>query len=151
MGRRGLLTDQIATAGHTVLERDALDGDAAILVDHLTNRGVNRMELDLKAQVVGKEGDLFLKDRPQGLRGMDMERSRTPHQSEGGDHAYQSEAMVTVQMGDKDMSQLREADATSAELHLRPFSTVEHQEPVAHLHQLRGGIVTKGGKRTSTP
>ena len=109
------------------------------------------MELDIITQVVCKETDLFVEDGTQFLRRMDVKRCRTSHQSEGGDHAYQSEAMVTVQMGDKDMSQLREADATSAELHLRPFSTVEHQEPVAHLHQLRGGIVTKGGKRTSTP
>ena len=151
MGRRGFLADQIATTGHTVLQRDTLDGDATILVDHLTDRGVNKMELDVKAQVVGEEGDLLLKDRPQILRGVDVERSRSAHQSEGRDHAYQTETMVAVQMGNKDMTQLRETDTASTELHLRTLSTVEHQETVAHLHQLRGSIVTKGGKRTSTP
>ena len=107
-----------------MLQRDALDDDAAIFIDRLTNHGVNGMELNGKAQVVGKECDLFLKDWPQFLGGMDVERRRTPHQSEGGDHANQSETMDAMQVGDKDMAQLREAHMTSAELHLRSFSTV---------------------------
>ena len=109
------------------------------------------MELDIISQVVCEESDLLLQNGAQLLRRVDVERCRPSHQSEGGDHANQSEAVVAVQMGDKDMPQLRETDTASAELHLRTLSTVEHQETVAHLHQLRGSIVTKGGKRTSTP
>ena len=54
-----LLTDEIATAGHTMLQGNALDSDATILVDHLSLRGVDRMELDTEAQVVGIELDLM--------------------------------------------------------------------------------------------
>jgi hypothetical protein len=42
-----------------MLQGDALDCDAAILVDHLSLRGVDRMELDTEAQVVSIELDLM--------------------------------------------------------------------------------------------
>ena len=59
--------------------------------------------------------------------------------------------MVAVQMGDKDMAQLREAHPATTELHLGTLGTVEHQHLVTHLNHLRRRIMTKGGKRTSTP
>ena len=80
-----------------------------------------------------------------------MERSSTPQKPEGGNHPNESEAMVAMQMGDEDMAQLRETNPTTAKLHLGTLGTVEHQHLVTHLHNLRRRIMTKGGKRTSTP
>ena len=94
------------------------------------------MELDIITQVVCKETDLFVEDGTQFLRRMDVKRCRTSHQSEGGDHAYQSEAVVAVQMGDKDVTQFRESHMTAPELHLRTLRTVEHKKFFAHLHNL---------------
>jgi hypothetical protein len=67
---------------------------------------------------------------------MDMEGSSTPQQSEGGDHADQTEAVVTMQMGDEDPAELREVQMAFPHLRLCPFGTVEHQQPVPHLYEL---------------
>jgi hypothetical protein len=82
---------------------------------------------------------------------MDMERGCTPQKTEGRYHPNQSEAVVAVQMGDENMTQLREAHTTTTELHLGTLGTIEHQHLVTHLHHLRRRRMTKGGKRTSTP
>ena len=94
---------------------------------------------------------LTLKHRPQFLGGMDMESGCASQKTKGGYHANQSETMVTVQMGDKDMAQFGETHPTATQLHLGAFSTINHQHLVAQFYHLRGGVMTKGGKRTSTP
>ena len=80
-----------------------------------------------------------------------MQRGRTSYQTEGGNHANQSETMVTMQMSDKHMTQLRKAYLTAPQLHLRTLRAVEHEDLPSHLDHLRRGVMTKGGKRTSTP
>ena len=62
---------------------------------------------------MGKEINLVLEHWPQFLRCMDMQGSRPSQQAEGGDHANQSEAMVTMQMGDEDMAQFGETNPTA--------------------------------------
>jgi hypothetical protein len=151
MGQRGFLLNQITTTGHTVLERDALDLDAAIVVNNLTDSGVNRMEDDFEVEVVGKELYLALQLGAQCLRGMDVETGCAPQKSESGDHANEAETVVAMQMGDEDVTELREAHTTAAQLHLSALGTVEHQHLVAHLHHLGRSMMAKGGKRTSTP
>ena len=53
-----------------------------------------------------------------------MKSSRAPQQAESGDHTYQSEAVVSVQMGNEDMTQFRKSHPAPAELHLRTLGTV---------------------------
>ena len=65
-----------------------------------------------------------------------MEGGRAPQKSEGRYHPYQSETVVTMQMGDKDMAQLREAHPTTTELHLGTLGTVEHQHFITYLDNL---------------
>ena len=146
----GFLTDEIATAGYTVLQGDALDGDTTVLEDHLATSGVDRMELDGEAQVVGVELYLMFQFRPQCLGSMHMKGRNASHESEGGDHTNESEAMVAMKMGDEDMPQFGKAHPAPAKLHLGALSTVEHQNLLAHLDDLRRGVMTQGGKRTST-
>ena len=145
-----LLADEITAAGHTMLQRDTLDGDATILEDHLSLCGVNRMELDGEAQVVGIELYLMFEFRSQRLRSMHMKGGNAPHQSEGGDHADESEAMVAMQVGDEDMSQFGETHPALAQLHLCALGTIEHQNLLTHLDDLRRSIMPEGGKCTST-
>ena len=82
---------------------------------------------------------------------MDMKGRCTTQQTKGGDHADESETMVAMKMGDEDTTEFQEVEMTLTHLCLGALRTVEHQHSFPHLYQLRGTIVTKGGKRTSTP
>ena len=59
--------------------------------------------------------------------------------------------MVAMKMGDEDTTEFREMEMALTHLCLGALRTVEHQQSLSHLYQLRGTIVSKGGKRTSTP
>jgi hypothetical protein len=85
---------------------------------------------------VGKESDLPLQFGAQGFRPVNMQLCRSPQQAEGRNHAYQTKAMITMQMGDKHMTELRKPYAAFAQLHLSTLSAVEHQHLVAHLNDL---------------
>jgi hypothetical protein len=67
---------------------------------------------------------------------MNMQPSCAPQQSEGRDHADKSKTVVTMQMGDKHMTELREAHPAFTQLHLRAFCTIEHQHLITHLYNL---------------
>jgi hypothetical protein len=134
-----------------MLQGNALDNDATILVDHLSLRGVDRMELDTEAQVVSIELDLMFEFWSQCRWSMNVEGGNAPHKSEGGDHADESEAMVAMQVGDEYMPQFGETHPALAQLHLRTLGTVEHQNLLTHLDDLRRCVMAEGGKRTSTP
>ena len=136
MRQRSLLTDEVATTGHTMLQRYTQHLDATVFIDDLMDRCIYGVEHHLEVEIVGKEADLTLQLGAQGLRCMDMKTRRTPQQSEGGNHAYQTKAMITVKMGDEDMTQLGKPHTTPTQLHLRTLSTVEHQHLIAHLHYL---------------
>ena len=82
---------------------------------------------------------------------MNVESSRAAQKTESRYHTDESETVVAVQMGNEDMTQLREAYPTTTELHLGTLGTVEHQYLVTYLNHLRRSRMTKGGKRTSTP
>jgi hypothetical protein len=65
-----------------------------------------------------------------------METGRAPQQAKGGDHTDESETVVTMQMGDKHMTEFRETHPAFTQLHLRAFCTIEHQNLIAHLDHL---------------
>jgi len=119
-----------------VLQRHTQHLDATVFIDHPVNRRIYRMEHDLEVEVVGEEADLTIQLSAQGLGSMNMQTSRTPQQSEGGNHAYQTKTMVAMKMGDEYMTQLGKTHMTLAQLHLGALGTIEHQHLVTHLHHL---------------
>ena len=151
MGQGGFLADQIATAGHTVLQRDTLYHDATVFEYYLADGGIYRMILYLVTQIVSEEGYLAFQLWSESLWPMDMQCGRTSQQTESGNHTNQSETVIAMLMGDEYVAQFGKADLTLAQLYLRAFGTIEHQHLTAHLHHLRRCVMTKGGKRTSTP
>jgi hypothetical protein len=68
---------------------------------------------------------------------MHMQTGRAPQQSEGGDHADESEAVVTMQMGDKHMTEFGESNPAFTQLHLSALSTIQHQHLFSHFDHLR--------------
>jgi hypothetical protein len=94
------------------------------------------VEYHFEAQAVTEHVELRLKHGAQLGGGIDVQTSRTPQQSEGGDHAYQTKTMIAMKMGDEDMTQLGKTHMTLAQLHLGALGTIEHQHLVTHLHHL---------------
>ena len=85
---------------------------------------------------MGKELDLPIEFGAQCLWRMNMQTGCTPQQAKGRDHADESETVVAMQMGDKHMTELREAHPAFTQLHLRALGTIEHQHLITHLHHL---------------
>ena len=71
-----------------------------------------------------------------------MEWRYTPKQAKRTEHPYQSEAMVSMQVRNKDGIKLREIDMGSIQLHLRPFPAINHKKFSSDFYNLRRGIVS---------
>lgn len=82
---------------------------------------------------------------------MDMQRCCTPQHAECGYHPDKPEAMVAMQMGNKNVANARETHARTTELYLGALSAVYHEHLVAQLYHLRRCIVAQRGQRTATP
>ena len=117
-------------------ERDALDGQRTVFVNNLMTRGIDLIELHLIAQVAAEELYLLAQHVAKGGRPVDMERRRTAEQSECGNHANETEAVIAMQMGDKHMAELGETGMTATQLHLRPLAAVNHHQLATNLDKL---------------
>jgi hypothetical protein len=114
-------------------------------------RGVYGVERHIEAQIAGKESDLPFEHRSERLWPVHMKRCRTSQKAKRGNHTNQSEAMVTMQMGDEDMTQFGKTHMTTAQLHLRTLCTIEHEYLLPHLNDLRRGIVPERWECTAAP
>ena len=54
--------------------------------------------------------------------------------------------MVTMQMGEEDGLEMGEREMGTAQRHLYAFGTVEHEEFLADIDDLRGTETTRGGE-----
>ena len=106
MWQRGFLPEQVSTAFHTMFQRNGLNGQRTVFVHHLLNHGVHRYEVHLIFQIATERVHLLLHDSSQCCRRIHRQLSRTSQQSEGAQHADESEAMVAMQMGDEDGTDL---------------------------------------------
>ena len=151
MRQSRLFLDQIAATGNTMFQRDTFNRDAPVLIDRLFLCGINRIKNNFKPQIMGKELNLTIQFLSQCLWCMNMQTGRTSQKPKGGNHANQSETVVSMKVRDKDMTQFCKTDTALTQLHLCPFRAIQHQHLITHLHHLRRGVMTKGGKRASTP
>ena len=145
------LTKKETATRHTMLKGNGSHREATVFIDNGSRRGINRMELNLvfKSLTVGLH--LHLQDGLQLRRSMDMQRCCTPQHAECGYHPDKPEAMVAMQMGNKNVANARETHARTTELYLGALSAVYHEHLVAQLYHLRRCIVAQRGQRTATP
>lgn len=61
-------------------------------------------------------------------------------QVHGSDQAHQSEIVVAMEMGNKNMIDLLQADLLPSQLYLGSFSTIEKEQLPVYRHQLRTRI-----------
>lgn len=76
-----------------------------------------------------------------------MEFGCPPQQIEGRNQTKKTETVVAMQMGDKNMAQAGEFKPGPTHLKLGSFTTIYHEEFVAHVEHLRGGVMTGCGQR----
>ena len=133
-----------------MLQGNTLHRDAPVFIDNLALGGIYGIEHHLETQIMGEELNLPIQFRPQCLWRVDVQFGGAPQQSEGGDHADETEAVVTMQMSDKHMPQLGEPQVALAKLHLSSLRTIQHQQLLTHLNHLRRGVMTKRRKCTAT-
>jgi hypothetical protein len=120
-----------------------------VFKDDLMTGGVNGMESYFVAQVTTEEVRLLLEYVAQGFIGIDMHCSRASKETESAEHANESEAMVTMQMRDKDVTQLGERQTSLAHLYLCAFTTVDHVQFTPALNHLNGGKVSQRWQSTA--
>ena len=94
-----------------MLQRYGLDGQTAVLINHLLTRRVDSMKLYLIVEVVAECGKERVKDGTKLLRSIDGKGHGTSEQSEGREHADKSEAMVAVDMTDEYRHHLVESNS----------------------------------------
>jgi len=120
-----------------VAQGDSLHRERAVLVNDGLPRRIHRMELYLVAQVTTEGIHLHLQDSLKPLVGMYVQAGGAPQETESGNHAYQPEAVVAVQMRDEHMANLREAHPATAQLQLGAFTAVNHEQFLTNLNDLR--------------
>jgi hypothetical protein len=59
-----------------------------------------------------------------------------PKQVKGGNQTEQPECVIPVQMGDKDMVDLAQAEPEAAELHLCTLPAIDQKKPLIRIQQM---------------
>jgi hypothetical protein len=146
----GLFTEQIATTRHTMFQGDALYCQGTVFVDYFLNRSVNRMKVYFIVEIVAEQSHLPVQDVFHFLWSIDSQTGCSPQQPKGAEHSYQPEAMVAMQVGNENGTDLGKADTGAPQLNLRAFSAIYQEQFSPHLHHLRGCIVTNCGQSAAT-
>ncbi len=144
------LVKSVADTGDTVLEREAGDSHRPILVDHRPPGGRTLVHLYLCVVVVpllsSEVADDPIDKVCRAYRSVDMDRVIKAHQRHRADQPRQTEAVIAMQVGDKDAVQARYRHTVPHHLELSPLSTVDEEGLIAsQSHHLCGRVVTKGG------
>lgn len=132
-------------------ERDTLHCQAPVLKDDLMLRSVNSMKLNTILKSITEKVHLRVKQRLEGFRRIDMQRSGAAKHAKGRDETDETEAMVTMEMRDEDGLDLRKADMRAPQLDLRSLTAVDHEELSPDLYDLRGREMFQGGQRAAAP
>ena len=117
-------------------QRYCLNRQRPILVDDILARSVNGVKDNLIAQVTAEQCHLTVQHLFKLLVGVDMQLCRTSQETEGRNHAYQTEAMVTMQVRDKHMTYFREMHTQPAQLQLSTLATIHHKQFITQFNYL---------------
>ena len=139
--QRGLLSEEEATARNTVVEGQRADTDTLVVVDNRFALCIDGMEHHIIFQLVAKQLLLHLQQGFECLMGINMKRCGTAQHTKGAHHADKPQAVVAVEMRDKDGLNLHEVDASLAQLQLRSLTAIHHKLLVPERYHLRRGVV----------
>ena len=78
-------------------------------------------------------------------RRVDIHLLRPAQETHAGEHTYETEIMIPVEMGYEDVIDLTATDLVFGHLHLRPFPTVHQEDLVLHRDHLGSGMTVESG------
>lgn len=147
MRQSRLLPEEESATGYTVVQWYRLHNDALVLIYRLVDSRIYRMEDDAEFKSVAEQLYGLIQNALQRRRRIDVEWGCTSKHSECGNHADESEAVVTVQMAYEYSLYSCKVDACLAQLYLCALTAVYHKQLSPYLHYLRGGKVLECRQR----
>ena len=141
MRQPGFLAKEETDGWDAMLERDAMDGDAAVFEDKLMLTCVNRMEDDFVANLSIVDVLQEVEQFAHLLRSVDVQFGSPSQQVHGTNQARQSEDVVSVIVADEDVSDVCHRKPHHLHLCLCSFATVYHEVFAPHVKYLRGWLV----------
>ena len=136
MRKRLLLLKKETSTGYSVFQRNRRHRHTVILIYDCLLRCVNRMKHNFILQIIQEHLRLQIQQFLQLFGCIDMKGCSSSHQTESGNHADQTKAMITMKMRDKDRRNAAERLVGSSQLHLRSLTAINHKQLPSHLHNL---------------
>ena len=141
-----LLAEEEAAGRQAMAQGDGFHADGAVIVNHGTFARVEGVEHHLIGHTLAEKLQLRFQQTLQVGMGMDVEVGRAFQHAERGNQSHEPEAMVAVEVRDEDVVQPAELQLGAAELHLCAFAAVNHEQFLADVEHLRGGLMAGSGQ-----
>jgi hypothetical protein len=116
VGQDAFFLKQVATGRHAVEKRKGGHSEASVGIDLRDGRRVNFMNVNREGDAVAKEVEKRAKEGFGSGGGIDVDVGRAPLERQSGNQARKPQAMVTMKVGNEDMTQMMEAQTGTAEL-----------------------------------
>ena len=81
----------------------------------------------------------------QNGRRVNIHLLRPAQKAHAGEHAYETEIVIPMEMRNKDVIDLAATDLVLGHLHLRPFPTVYQEDLILHRDHLGSGMTVESG------
>lgn len=146
VSRQLFLFKEIAYTGNAMLQGDGLDADRTVVVDDGWFLVVDFVKLYGIFHALTEEVYLWLKGVAESCGGINVEGGCASLQGKRGNQPHQSEAMVSVQMGNEDVIQMWVFEVAAPQLYLTAFGAVYHKEFFADVEYLRRTKMMRSGQ-----
>lgn len=134
-----LLLEEEPGCGHAMVQRDGLDQQRLVLIDHLALRWVVGLEGDGHGEV-GAEIVEQRTEHPLGIgMRMDHNLARALTQAQGGYQADEAQTVVAMQVTEQYVPNLTYGYAVAAQPNLHPFSAIYQEQVATKVDDLTGG------------
>ena len=128
-----------------MLEGDAVNGDAAVLVNKVMLAGIDWIEENFVLDVRIVSAQEELEQFSHLLRAVDVQFGGSAKQVHRAYQSRQPEDVVAMIVTDEDVPDVHHREPHLLHLRLHPFATIEHEVFAAHIQDLRSRLVASGG------
>ena len=128
-----------------MLQRNAVNGDASVLINQVVLAHINGMEKDfvLNLRIVSAHEEL--EQLSHLLRAVNVQLGSSAKKVHRAYQSRQSENVVAMIVTDEDVANVRHRKSHQLHSCLRPFATIEHEVFAPHIQDLRSWLVASGG------
>ena len=132
-----------------MMQRDGLDDERLVLIDDLGLLRVIRLEGYLHREIGTEVVEEGLEDAFCVLLGMDDDFAGTLPQAQGRDESHESQAMVSMQMAQQDVSHLAHGHMITSEADLHTLAAIHQEEIASEIDNLGRRRMAKRWLRTT--